>query len=127
MKVPQQVIELPAARRVAAIAFAVVAVGFVAFGIFDPLEGGMALLMGIIPLAAARVLSQVPFPNLLRYPFAVAIVSGVIAIVLAINTGDGTPPAVWALVAVYEVSVAISIIGSVANVVAIVRGTRAAA
>ena len=59
-------------RRIAAIASAVLAVPLVMLGIFDPLEGGIALLSSAVPLLAARLLSRVPFPVLLSLPYGIA-------------------------------------------------------
>lgn len=111
-------------RRGAAIVFAILAVPVVMFGLFDPLEGGMALLASAVPLLLARLLSRVPFPPLLSIPYAVAIVTGASAIGVAVALPDQEPPILQLLLVAYELSVAFAIVGSVVNAVNVVRRTR---
>lgn len=116
--------EFSVVRRAAAVILAIAAVPVVMLGLFDPLEGGMALLASAVPLLLARLLSRVPFPALLAIPYAVAVVTGASAIGVAVALPDQEPLILRLLLAAYELSVGVAIVGSVVNAVTVVRRTR---
>lgn len=102
-------------------------------GLIDPVEGGLAMLVGAVLALATWLVSRVPVPRLEWIGWLVAMAAGsgaLVAVVVRGATegmtpgGAGLPWWVWALVAVYEAAVAVTIAGGVQYVVRHVRRLR---
>lgn len=63
------------------------AVPFTVLGLIDPLEGGVALLVALAIYGLVYWLSRQRPPRLLWWPFAAAVVIGVVAVTIAIFQG----------------------------------------
>ena len=75
-------------RRLTAVVLAVVAVPLTFLSIFDPLEGGMALLATFVLNRLIRVISGTPTNRLYLWSFGAAVVTGGIALAIAITQGS---------------------------------------
>lgn len=112
------------------------------FGLIDPLEGGIALLVGVGLGVGVRLLSGVPVPRLTWIAMLATIGVGVLALVLAVigmpteavqEVGpEATAPnplnaGVRMLVWVYRLGVLVVLMGAVVYLVRIGRALRAPA
>ena len=114
-----------AASRWISVAFAFIAVPAVSLGIFDPIEGGMALVASLIPVSIARFVSGIHLPRILWIPLVVSFVTGVLTIVLAVQAmPDSRTPVVNAALWLYEGSVVVTIVGAVRYAAMVWQGTR---
>lgn len=118
-------------RRIAGAVVAVVMVPFLALGLLDPLEGGMALLVALGLGLAAWALSLVPVPRFAWVPALAAVVLGVAALVVAAATNReeasgqqdiSVPTAVLAVG--YELAALATLVGGVRYAVRVVRAAR---
>ena len=75
-------------RRLTAAVLAVVAVPLTFLSIFDPLEGGMALLGTFVLNRVIRVVSGTPTNRLYLWSFGAAVVTGGIALAIAVTQGS---------------------------------------
>ena len=75
-------------RRLTAVVLAVVAVPLTFLSIFDPLEGGMALLATFVLNRLIRVVSGTPTNRLYLWSFGAAVVTGGIALAIAVTQGS---------------------------------------
>ena len=72
-------------RRLTAVVLAVVAVPLTFLSIFDPLEGGMALLATFVLNRLIRVVSGTPTNRLYLWSFGAAVVTGGVALAIAVT------------------------------------------
>lgn len=109
------------------IVLAIVMLIVLSVGLLDPLEGLLALILGVVLAVAARLLSKLSFPKLAWISFTVA--AGILAIVLGFalfvkpeNTmaEAGTPLSLTLVIALWLSRVAI-IVMDVGIVIYIVR------
>jgi hypothetical protein len=121
-------------RAITSIALAVVAAVIMVFGLIDPLEGGLALLVATALLIVVRLVSQVPLPKLTWIPLLTAIVLGVTTLALAIFAsrpeaadgrvanplGGGVLVLLWG----YRLAVLVAIVGMVVYLVRLIRAVR---
>lgn len=131
---------IPAAqrgRRIAGLVIALFSLPVIFVGLIDPLEGGLALLLGLALGAAAWLVCRVPVPPLAWIALAVTLAIGLLALVIAATTGplptDGgaTNPVfgnvlVRILVWVYRLGVLVTLAGGITYVVLIARSLRPA-
>lgn len=75
-------------RLIASLILGIITLPILFFGLIDPLEGGMALLVATGLGLAVRLLSGVPLPRLTWVSMLVTIAVGVLALLLAVA---GTP------------------------------------
>lgn len=97
----------PRTRQLIAVTLAVLAVPLTFLSIFDPLEGGMALLGTFVLNRVIRAVSGVPTNRLYLRGFIVSFVIGAtaLAFAVALNTDGGkTSDAVMAMAYVYAAS-----------------------
>lgn len=71
-------------RRIVAIVLAFVALPILVFGLIDPLEGGLALLVGVALGVAVWALSRVALPRLLWISLIATVALGAITLGLAL-------------------------------------------
>ena len=71
-------------RRIVAIVLAFVALPVLVFGLIDPLEGGIALLVGVALGVAVWALSRVPLPRLRWISLTATVALGAITLGLAL-------------------------------------------
>lgn len=124
------------ARQITAIVFAVIAVPVMFFGLIDPLEGGIALLVAVTLVVAVRLLSGMPVPKVTWIPMSAAIALGVLILSIVIfanpgSAGGGDVPnpmngAVIGLLWAYRAIVLVALAGVVVYVVRLIRVLRAA-
>lgn len=114
-----------AASRWISVVFAFLSVPAVSLGIFDPIEGGMALVASLVPVSIARFVSGIRLPRILWIPLVTSFVTGIATIVLAVQAmPDSMTAAVTTALWMYEASVVVTIVGSVRYAVMVWRGTR---
>ncbi|MBM7503022.1 hypothetical protein ACFPER_06040 [Agromyces aurantiacus] len=77
-------------RRIIAIVLAFVSLPAVVLGLIDPLEGGIALLVGIALIGAVWALSRVAPPKLLWISLVATVALGAITLGLAMVSGPET-------------------------------------
>lgn len=96
--------ELPRGRQTLAVVLAVVAVPATFLSIFDPLEGGMALLATFALNRVIRSISTVPTNRLYLWSFVTAAVVGGVALGIAVAQGekDGMSDLVRAMAYAYS-------------------------
>jgi uncharacterized membrane protein YjjP (DUF1212 family) len=121
------------ARRIVGAAIACVMVLVLVPGLIDPLEGGVALLLGGILAGLAWLIGRTPLPRLGWISWSAAVGVGVLAIAIAIATDPGTraqegltglPPILILLLAGYEAAVLLTIAGGVRYAIACIQGAR---
>ena len=122
------------ARAITAIALGVVAAVTMVFGLIDPLEGGLALLVATALLIVVRLVSQVPLPKLTWIPLLTAIVLGVTTLALAIfasrpeavdgTVGNPLGGGVIVLLWSYRLAVLVALVGTVVYLVRLIRAAR---
>ena len=122
-------------RQIIGLALVVLDLPILFIGLIDPLEGGIALLVGLLVGFVARLVSSVPVPRYswiaLAATFAIGIVALVIAIFAApVETAEGVANPVLAnsalriLVWVYRLGVLATLAGAVWYAVRIVQAMR---
>lgn len=97
--------ELPRNRQTLAVGLAVLAVPLTFLSIFDPLEGGMALLATFALNRLIRVISETPTTRLYLWSFVAAVLVGGTALGLAMAEGgdkESAPQIVMTLAYVYS-------------------------
>ncbi len=112
------------AGRIAALLLACLAIPFVVLGMIDPLEGGIALLLGLGLCTAARALSSVRVPRLAWIAFVASVAIGLLLLVLVIagapdveqpsQTAQAVSPAgpaVRILLWCYRIGVLVTLVG----------------
>jgi hypothetical protein len=124
------------ARQIIAIVLAVIALPVLFLGLIDPLEGGIALLVGVALVVAVRLISGVAVPKITWIPMSVAIAVGLLILSIVIFANPGSPGggdvpnpingAVIALLWAYRAIVLVALAGAVVYVVRLIRGLRAA-
>ena len=80
--------DISSGRRLTAVILAVVAVPLTFLSIFDPIEGGMALLGTFALNRVIRVISDTPTNRLYLWSFGAAVVTGGIALAIAVTQGS---------------------------------------
>ena len=118
-------------RRFSAIVLAALTLPVLMFGLIDPLEGGIALLVAAGLVAATWWLSKIGIPRLEWASWTAAIVFGVVAIAWAVTlwspaeraTGQGIsmPWPLLALLIAYELAVVSTLVGGVVYLVRLIR------
>lgn len=118
--------ELPRNRQTTAVVLAIVAVPLTFLSIFDPLEGGMALLATFALNRAIRWISTIPANRLYMRSVAVAAAVGAIALGIAIAQGgrDPIPGLVRGLVYVYSAATLFVTVGAAQYARDLVRAYR---
>lgn len=97
------------------------ALPFVFFGLIDPLEGGISLLIaGAIYVVGYSIAKEKP-AKYLTIPFALSLTVGVIALVMAITkwpmeSEPGGPPPFIFLLWAYRALVLVTLVGAVLSV-----------
>lgn len=121
------------ARRIIGAVIACVMVLVLVPGLIDPLEGGIALLLGGILAGFAWILGRTPLPRLGWISWLAAVGVGVLAIAIAVLTDPGTraqeglaglPPILLLLLAGYEAAVLLTIAGGVRYAIACIQRAR---
>ncbi len=122
------------ARRIIGACIACLMVLVFVPGLIDPLEGGVALLLGGILAGLAWLIGRTPLPRLGWISWSVAIAVGGLAIAIATLTDPGTraqegltglPPVLILLLAGYEAAVLLTIAGGVRYAIACIQRARA--
>jgi hypothetical protein len=123
------------ARLVSAIVVLAIAVLLLVLALIDPLEGGIALLVGIVLLVVVLSLSRVAVPKLLWISVALAVALGATILSLVIFATPAAPVdgavanplngSVIGLLWVYRVAVLCAVAGAVQYLVRLVRTARA--
>ncbi|MFC4783384.1 hypothetical protein ACT8ZV_02850 [Nocardioides sp. MAHUQ-72] len=128
---PGRVVPLGGRRRVWAAVLALPMVLSLTLGLLDPLEGGMALLVGLVLAALVWTLSRVPVPRWAGFTALAAVVLGAAALLWAGATPDDDGGRSWAsglvlgvFVVGYEVSVLATVVGGVIFAVRVIRQAR---
>lgn len=122
-------------RVIVATVLAIAALPLLAFGLIDPLEGGLALIVAIALAVAVRLLSRVTFPRLAWISMLVSVAIGVTTIIVAVTgepveTAPGTvlsPMSGWAIVLLwaYRLAVLVTLAGAVLYVVQLFQALKA--
>lgn len=120
------------ARHVIGLVLGILTIPVLALGIFDPLEGGMAMLMAGAIIVATWLISRVPVPRLEWVAWvATAALSGTaLTSAVLLRTAEVTGPGLgipwWlvALIAGYELGVVVTFAGGVWYVVRLLRVVR---
>ena len=128
---PGPEVEVGRARRVAAAVLAVPMVLLLVLGLLDPLEGGMALLVGLTLATAVWALSRVPVQTWAWRAAVAAVVLGLAALVWAGATPDDDGDRSWWSASVlgvffvgYELAALATLVGGVRYAVRVVRAAR---
>lgn len=126
------------ARRILGLVLAIVGLPLVFLGMIDPLEGGVALVLGALLGLGAWLVSRVPVPKFTWISFAVSIGLGILTLLAAIFlrdpvsvdsvTGEATAtnplatvPIAIALLWAYRLSVLVTLAGGIYYVAKIAR------
>ena len=123
------------ARQVIGLVLVILDLPVLFIGLIDPLEGGIALLFGLIVGVAARLVSSVPVPRFSWIAIASTFAVGILALVIAIftppvETVEGVANPVLAntalriLVWVYRLGVLATLAGAVWYAARIVQAMR---
>lgn len=121
------------ARRVVGLVLSILTVPVLALGIFDPMEGGLAMLVAGALILATWLVSRVPVPRLEWIGWVATVGIGAVAIGFAVVlwnagiTGPGGTGMPWWLVALligYEVGVVVTFAGGISNVIRHARSVR---
>ena len=119
-------------RKIAAVIVGALVVPVFILGLMDPVEGGMALLVGGLVVAVIRLLAPVPIPRLEWGAWSSAVSIGIVTLVLAVSvypmserqSVESFWDLPWGLLAsalLYEIAVLVTIAGSVSHVVRLWR------
>jgi hypothetical protein len=120
-------------RRIIAIVLAVLTIPLLVFGLIDPLEGGIALLIAIALGAVVWALARVPLPKLLWISLIATVAVGALTLGLAIlnleepnGTGTAANPMLplAALNWVWRAGVLVVLAGAVLYVVRLFRSLK---
>ena len=122
-------------RQAIGLVIAVITIPFLAIGLVDPLEGGVALIVAGALILVTRLVSRLPVPRVEWIAWTATVVVGMVTIAVAYvmwrdgTTGPGRdmPWGLGLLLVLYEVGVAATIIGGVIYVVRHVKALREAA
>ena len=124
-------------RRIIAIVLAVITVPLLVFGLIDPLEGGIALLVAIALGVVVWVLARVPLPRLLWISLIATVAIGALTLGLAIfeiegasGSGSGTAAnpmlPLAALLWVWRAGVLVVLAGAILYIVRLFRSLKEA-
>lgn len=72
------------ARQIIGLLLAIVALPFLVLGLIDPLEGGIALIVGLLLGVAVWLISKVPVPRFTWIALAATIAVGALTLVLTL-------------------------------------------
>lgn len=125
-------------RRISGLVFAVVALPLLFVGLLDPLEGGIALIVGALLGCGAWFVSRVPVPKFTWISLAVSVSIGALTLLAAVflrdpvvidsATGEATAtnpfatvPIAIVLLWLYRLSVLVTLAGGILYVVRIAR------
>lgn len=125
-------------RRIIGLVLAVLALPLIFFGLIDPLEGGIALVVGALLGLGAWLVSRVPVPRFTWISLAVSLGLGILTLLTAVflrdpasidsATGDvtatnpfATVPITVILLWIYRLSVLVTLAGGISYVVHIAR------
>lgn len=121
-------------RRIVAIVLAFVALPILVFGLIDPLEGGIALLVGVALGVAVWALSRVPLPKLLWISLIATVALGAITLGLALvlspqesGPGAGGNPIAGGLISLlwlWRAGVVVVLAGGIVYLVRLFRSLR---
>lgn len=116
-------------RQVIGLVLSIVTVPVLLLGLMDPVEGGMAMLVAGVLILVTFAVSRVGVPRLEWIAWFAAFVAGAGSLVAVAHYWPLVPYPwwVWALVAVYEFAVAVTVAGGIVYVVRharILRGHR---
>lgn len=123
------------ARQITGLILVIVDLPILFIGLIDPLEGGIALLVGLLVGLVARLVSSVPVPRYSWIALAATLAVGILALVIAVftppvETTEGVANPVLAnaslrvLVWVYRLGVLATLAGAVWYAVRIVQAMR---
>ncbi|HEX6954914.1 MAG TPA: hypothetical protein VF156_08550 [Agromyces sp.] len=121
-------------RRIVAVVLAVITVPLLVFGLIDPLEGGIALLVAILLGVVVWALARVPVPRLLWISLIATVAIGALTLGLAFldvedASGSGTAAnpmlPLAALLWVWRAGVLVVLAGAILYIVRLVRSLRA--
>jgi hypothetical protein len=127
-------------RRIIGLVLAVLGLPLLFVGLIDPLEGGIALMLGALLGLAAWLVSRVPVPKFTWISFLVSIGLGILTLLAAVilrdpvaidsATGEATATNPFATVPIaiillwlYRLSVLVTLAGGIYYVVRIARAT----
>ena len=120
-------------RRILAILLAVITLPFLVFGLIDPLEGGISLVVAIVLGLVTWAVARVPVPKLLWISLIATVVVGALTLGMAMLTleeaagaGAATNPIlpVVAFVWLWRVGVLVVLVGAVVYLVRLFRSLR---
>ena len=109
-------------RHVIGLVLAALTVPLLVLGIFDPMEGGVAMLVAGILLLATWLVSRIPVPRLEWIAWTATMVAAVVTDAIAGLLwnqgitgpgGTGVPWWLWLLAGAYEVGVVVTAAGGV--------------
>jgi membrane-bound ClpP family serine protease len=114
------------ARRIAGLVLGILTVPVLILGLMDPVEGGVALLVGGVLLLLTLLVSRVPMPRLAWIPWLSALAFGAASLIAVAQyyPWRDYPWWIWALVIGYELAAAVTAAGGVVYVVRIARRLR---
>lgn len=114
------------ARQIAGLVLGILTVPVLILGLMDPIEGGMALLVGGVLLGVIFLVSRVPMPRLVWIPWLSAVALGAASLIAVAQYWPSVPYPwwIWALVVGYEVAAGVTAAGGVVYVVRIARRLR---
>jgi membrane-bound ClpP family serine protease len=114
------------ARQIAGLVLGILTVPVLILGLMDPIEGGMALLVGGVLLGVIFLVSRVPMPRLVWIPWLSAVALGTASLIAVAQYWPSVPYPwwIWALVAGYEGAAGVTAAGGVVYVVRIARRLR---
>ena len=121
------------ARRVVGLVLSILTFPVLALGIFDPMEGGLAMLVAGVLILATWLVSRVPVPRLEWIGWVATVGIGAMAIGFAVLlwnagvTGPGGTGMPWWLVALivgYEIGVVVTFAGGIWNLVRHIKVVR---
>lgn len=120
------------ARHVIGLVLTILTIPALALGLFDPIEGGMALLVAGLLILATRLVSRVPVPRLEWMSWVVTIGVAVAALASAgllraaeiTGSGQGLPWWLVTLIVMFELGVVVTFAGGVWYVLRLLRVVR---
>jgi len=114
------------ARQIIGLCLGVITVPVLVAGLLDPLEGGLALLVGGFLLLVTFVVSRVAVPRLAWMGWASAVGLAVVTLVAVAQYYPlrEYPWWIWALAISYELAAAVAAAGGVVYAVRLVRRVR---
>lgn len=120
-------------RRIIAIVLAIVTVPLLVFGLIDPLEGGIALVVAIVLGVVVWALARVPLPKLLWISLIATVAIGALTLGLAVfepegDSGSGTAAnpmlPLAALLWVWRAGVLVVLAGAILYIVRLFQSLR---